>query len=165
MAAVLVAEYGIGDVDAPVDAEGVVAELNAAVGFGRVVVVAFILEDGHVGEHGEAVGESPGHEELEMVLLRQLYSHVLPVGGRPLADVDGHVENGAAHASHELGLCVGRPLEMQAAHHAARRHRLVVLHEIDRRHFGIEYTFRITLEEVSPRVVEDPRLKHHHSGD
>ena len=61
-------EDGFGGVDSPVNAEGVVENGDASVGFGVVELVAFVLEYGYVAEHGEAVGESLGDEELEVIV-------------------------------------------------------------------------------------------------
>ncbi len=66
-------------IDFPVDAEGFVLDGDATVGFGVVVVVAFLLEDGDVAEDGEAVGKASWDEELAMVVFGQLYCYVLAV--------------------------------------------------------------------------------------
>ena len=138
MTGVFLRKNGLFRVDTPVDAERTVGNGDATVGLGMIVVVAFVLEYGCLAQYGESVGESAGHEELQMIFLRQLHGHMAPVGRRTLADVDGNVEHPAAHAAHEFALGEGRTLEMQAAHHAARRARLVVLHEIDAAHSLVE---------------------------
>ena len=46
----------------------------------RVEVVAFVLENGDVGEHGESVGESAWDEELAMVFFSQFDRHVASIG-------------------------------------------------------------------------------------
>ena len=61
------------------------------------------------------MGEARRHEELVAELGAELDRHMLAVGGRAAADVDGDVEDGAVQHADELGLGMGRPLEMQAA--------------------------------------------------
>ena len=48
----------------PVDAEGVVLNGDAAVGFGMIVIVTFVLEHRCIGEYGKSVGETSRYEEL-----------------------------------------------------------------------------------------------------
>ena len=129
-----------------------------------VELVALVLEDRRLAEYGESVGEALGHQKLPVVLRRQLHRHVLPEGGRSAADVHRHVQHRAEHATHQLGLGVGRILVMQATHHAVAGHRFVVLDEVHRvaqhrRHLGVEVALREALEEVAPRVGEHPRLQ------
>ena len=83
---------------------------------------------------------------------------MLTVGGTALADVDGHIEHGSLHAAHQFGLCEGRPLEVQSAHHAIRRLALVVLHKDDAPHLFVELSLRETLEEIASWVDEDARF-------
>lgn len=163
MAGVLFAEDCVGGVDAPVDAQRCVEDGDAAVGLRGVVVVALVLEHGHIAQHGKAVGETAGHEELAMVVLCELHGHMLTVGGRAAADVDSHVEHGTAHAAHEFGLGERGQLEMQTAHHPARRARLVVLHEIYGTHFLVELALAVALEEIAAGIGEYTRLDDHHS--
>ena len=156
---VLGGEEGFGRVELPVDAEGFVGDRDAAVSLGSVVVVALVLEHGHVAQDGEAVGEPARHEELAVVILREFDGDVLSVGRGALADVNGHVEDTAADAAHELGLGVGGSLEMESAHHAAARHRLVVLHEVDLpSDCLVEGLLVVALEEVAARILEDAGL-------
>ena len=153
---VLVGEEGFGRVELPVDAEGFVGDREAAVSLGGVVVVALVLEHGHVAQNGEAVGEPARHEELSVVILREFDGDMPTICRGTLADVDGHVENTAADAAHELGLCVWRTLEVQAAHDAAARHRLVVLHEVDLPSDRlVEGLLVVALEEIASRILED----------
>ena len=159
MLRVLVGEEGFGGVELPVDAEGFVGDRDAAVSLGGVVVVALVLEHGHVAQNGEAVGEPARHEELSVVLFGKLDGDVPPVCRGTLAEVDGHVEDASADAAHELGLGVGGALEMESAHHAAARHRLVVLHEVNlASDCLVEGLLVVALEEVAARILEDAGL-------
>ena len=150
MAHVLVGEHGHGRVDVPVDAERWICDGDAAVGLGCVIVVALVLEHGHVGEDGEPVGESARYEELAVVVLRELDGDVTAVGGGALADIDGHVEHSSPDAADEFGLGEGRTLEMESAHHSVGRARLVVLYEVDGADLLVELLLGVALEEISP---------------
>lgn len=77
---VLFREDGLGLVYLPVDAEGWILYRNAAVSFGMVVVVTFILEDSYITENSKAMGEASGDKELAMVVLSQFYSYMLAIG-------------------------------------------------------------------------------------
>ncbi len=52
----------------PVDSEGGILDGDATVGFGVVVVVAFVLEYGDVTEDCESVGKASRDEELTVVV-------------------------------------------------------------------------------------------------
>ena len=66
--------------DLPVDAEGLVQDGDAAIGFGMIELVALILEDCCLAEYGKAVGKALGYEELPVIVLSQFDCDVLPVG-------------------------------------------------------------------------------------
>ena len=156
---VLVGEEGFGRVELPVDAEGFVGDREAAVSLGGVVVVALVLEHGHVAQNGEAVGEPARHEELSVVILREFDGDMPTICRGTLAEVDGHVEDASADTAHELGLGVGGLLEMEAAHHAAARHRLVVLDEVDFVAYGlVEGLLVVALKEIAACILEDAGL-------
>lgn len=154
---VLVGEDGLGQIQLPVDSERRVDDGYAAVGLGTVAVVALVLEHGHVAQHGESVCETARDEELTVVVLGQKAAYMSAVCRRALTDVDGHVKHRASDAPHQLGLRVGRTLEMESAHHAPRRAGLVVLHEVDMPHGFVEHFLVETLEEISAGVGEHPR--------
>ena len=164
MTGVFVAQEGFVGRDAPVDAEAAVQDADASVGLWGVEVVAFVLEDRCLAEDGKAVGETFGYEELAVVLFGEFDCNVLAVGGAALADVNRHIEDFAPDAPDEFALGVGRPLEVEPAHHSVGGHRFVVLHEGDVKpcllpeHLGVE-----TLEEISPGVSEDLRLDNEHA--
>ena len=156
---VLVGEEGFGGVELPVDAEGFVGDRYSAVSLGGVVVVALVLEHGHVAQNGEAVGEPARHEELSVVVLREFDGDVPAICRGTLAEVDCHVEDASADAAHKLGLGVGGPLEMESAHHTAARHRLVVLHEVNlASDCLVEGLLVVALEEIAARIIEDAGL-------
>ena len=149
--------------DAPVDAEALVQDGDAAVGLGMVELVALVLEDGGLAQYGEAVRKSFVDEELEVVVLTQFHGYVLPECGRTFADIDSHVQHATFDAAHQFGLCERRALIVQTAHHAVGGHTLVVLHEADLAadkgcEFLVELTLRETLKEIASRVVEHARF-------
>ena len=162
MVLILLGEYGLIYIYAPVDAERVIENRDTAIGLWSVKVVTLILENGHVAQHRETVGEATGHEKLAMVLLREQTGHMLSERGRSLADIHRHVEHLTAHATHELGLCVGRTLEMKATHHTACGARLVILHKVDFSHQAVKLLLVITLEKIAACILEHSRLKDQH---
>lgn len=164
MTGVFVAQEGLVGGDAPVDAEGLVQYADASVCLWGVEVVAFVLEDGCLAEDGKAVGEAFGHEELPVVVFGEFDCHVLTVGGAAFADIDRHIEDSAFDASDEFALGVGRPLEVEPAHHSVGGHRFVVLHESDvQPGLLLEFLGVEALEEVSAAVPEDHRLDDEHA--
>ena len=118
MLRVLFAQYCVFGRYLPVNTQATVKNAYAAVRFWMVELVALVLENGRLAQHGETVGEAFGNEELAMVVLGQFDRYVLAVGRAALAYVDGNVENGSLDAAHQLGLGERRALEMQAAHDA-----------------------------------------------
>lgn len=104
------------------------------------------------------MGKTFRDEELTVVVLGEFNSKMLTVGGGTHADIDGNVENGTAHAAHQLGLGVGRTLEMETAHDTTHRLALVVLDEVDMSDFLVEVALGEGLEEIATLVVEDTRL-------
>ena len=118
MLRVLFAEYGVFRWYAPVDAEAIVKNADAAVRFGMVELVALVLEHGRLAQYGKTVGETFRNEELPVVVLCQLYGHVLSVCRRAFAYVNGNVQHFSSYASNQFGLSERRTLEMQTTHHA-----------------------------------------------
>ena len=47
---------------APINAKRFVLDIDAAIGLGMVELVAFVLEYGGLGEHGEAMGKATRDE-------------------------------------------------------------------------------------------------------
>ena len=78
---VLVRQYGLVGGDSPVDSEALVQNAYAAVGFGMVELVTFVLEDGALAQYSEAVRKAFGDEELPVVVFRQLHRDALSVSG------------------------------------------------------------------------------------
>ena len=78
---VLVRQYGLVGGDSPVDAETLVEDADASVGFGMVELVTFVLEDGALAQYCEAVRKAFGDEELPVIVFRQLHRDALSVSG------------------------------------------------------------------------------------
>ena len=154
MLRVLLAQDGLLCGNSPVDAEAEVCDGDAAVGFGVVELIALVLEDGCLAQHGETMCEALRDEELPMVVFREFDGDVLPVGGRPFAYIDGYVEDGSPDTAHEFALRVGRALEVQSAHDAVLRHAFVVLHKLDGAYFLLELPLREGFEEVPAGILE-----------
>ena len=153
---VLVTQEGFVGGNAPVYAEAAVQYADASVGLWGVEVVAFVLEDRCLAEDGKAVGEAFGHEELAVVLFGEFDCHVLAVGRAAFADIHCHIEHPAPDAPDEFALGVGRPLEVEPAHHSVGGHRFIVLHEVYLQPgLLLELACVEALEEVSAGVPED----------
>ena len=149
--------------NAPVDAQTIIKDADAAIGLRVVEVVALILEHGRLAQHREAMGEATRHKKLAMVVFGQFHRHMLAVGGRSLADIHRHIEHGTLHTPHQLALGERWALEMQATHHTIAAHALIVLAEVDVTHLLVKLPLRKTLEEISTSVLEDTRLNDHHA--
>ena len=160
VARVLVGQDGLVHGNAPVDAQAIVQDADAGICLGVVELVALVLEHGRLAEHGKAVGKALGDEELAVVLCGKFHGHMLAIGGRPLADVHGHVENPTAYTSYKFRLRVGRALEVQASHHAIGAHALVVLDEVHVPYPLLELALGEGLEEVATRILEDTRFQY-----
>lgn len=129
----------------PVDAKAVVENRDASFGLWSIEVVALVLADGGLAEDGKAVGKATGDEDLTVVGITELYSHMLAVGGAALADVHCHIEDGAFDATHELALGKGWCLEVEATKDAIGGHAFVVLHKVYGSHFFVELLLREAL--------------------
>jgi hypothetical protein len=97
-------------------------------------------------------------------------SGIMPRSGQAIAssgsDVDSDVEDHAARHTHQLALRMRRLLPVQAAQHAARRARMVVLDEGDPlAGRGHERLLVVALEEEAARVAEHLGLDDEHAFD
>ena len=63
---------------------------------------------GVVGQRAQPVPEADGDEDLVPGGGADLHRHMPAIGGRAVAQVDRHIEDGAAHDADELGLGVRR---------------------------------------------------------
>ena len=115
---VLFAEYGMLSRYVPINAKTIVKDADTAVRFWMVKIIAFILEYGSLAQYGETVSEAFRDEELPVVILGQFHCHMLAVGRRAFAYVNGYIKHFPLYALHQFGLCERRTLEMQTAHHA-----------------------------------------------
>ena len=158
MTQVFSAEDGLLDGDAPVDAQLFVHELDASIGLGVVVVVALVLENGNIAEHGKAMSKTAGDEDLTMVVARELDGDMLTKGGGTTADVDNDIKNSTLNTTHELALRVGHALIVEATNDAVGGHALVVLNELYGAYQFVELALRKGLEEIATRVLKDARL-------
>ena len=62
------------------------------------------------------------NKELEMIIFCQLYSHMLAISWRALADIYSYIEDSTFYAAYQLALGIWWALEMQASHHAIATH-------------------------------------------
>lgn len=155
MARVFLAEDGFVFRDAPVDAEALVRDGDAVVGFGMIELIALILEDGSLAQYGKTVSEAFRNEELTMILFCEFDGDVLSVSGRPFPDIDGHIQDGSSHTPDKLALRIRWALEVQSAHHPIGGHAFVILHKVDGADFLLELSLRERFEEVPASIPED----------
>ena len=118
MSRILFAQDGLVRWDAPVNTQALVQNADASIGFRMIEVVALVLKYRRFAQHRKAVSKSLRDEELTVIVLRQLYSHMLTVRGTAFTDIHRYVQHGSFHTTHQLALRVRRTLEVQAAHHA-----------------------------------------------
>ena len=149
----------------PVDAEGGVVPGNAAFAVGGVVVIALVLEDGLLTQHGKTMGKATGDEELAVVLGTELHGYVLAEGGGPLADIHRYVEHPALDTANQLALAMRSALVVQAAQHAVAGHGLVVLHEGGVAHFLAKLAVGERFVEIAARITEHAGFDDDDSGD
>ena len=155
---VLVAEDGLLHRDLPVDAQLFVHKLNAGIGLGVVEVVALVLKNSDIAEHGKAMGKTTGNEELAVIVLTELYSHMLTIGGRPLADVDSNIKHPALDTTHNLALRIGGTLKVETTNDTISGHALIVLNKLDRTYLLVELALRERLKEIATGILKDTRL-------
>jgi hypothetical protein len=103
--------------DAPINTKAFIGYRDATVCFGRIEIIALVLEYGCFTQYGKTVSEASGHKELTMILFGEFHSYVLTVSGTPLAYVYRNIEYRTLYATHQLALSERRTLEMQTAHY------------------------------------------------
>ena len=63
----------------PINTKAIIENADATIGFWMIEVITLVLEDGGLGEDGEAVGKALRNEELAMIVFCQLYCHMLTI--------------------------------------------------------------------------------------
>ena len=71
----------------PINTEAIIKDGDTSIGFRMIEVITLVLEDGGLGEDGEAVGKTLRNEELTMIVLCQLYRYMLAIGWRSLTRI------------------------------------------------------------------------------
>ena len=64
MLQIFLAEYGFFNRDMPVDAKTFILDVDAAISFRMIKLIALVLENGGLGENGEAMSKATRDEEL-----------------------------------------------------------------------------------------------------
>ena len=149
----------------PVDAQGGVVPGDAAFAIRGVVVITLVQEDGFIAEHGKAMGEAAGNEELAVVLCTEFHGHMLPESGGAVADINRHIEHTALHTTHQLALAMRGTLVVQPAHHAVARHGFIVLHKGGIAHFLAEFAVGEGFEEITAGIAENAWFDNFHIGN
>ena len=63
----------------PINTESVIKDVDTSISLWMIEVITLVLEDGGLGENGEAVGKALRNEELAMVIFCQLYCYMLAI--------------------------------------------------------------------------------------
>ena len=111
------------------------------------------------------MGKAPRDEELPFILGGEFHGHVLPIGWASPANVYGYVEDTAHDYPHQLGLGVGRPLEVEASQHAGRGAGLVVLDKLRGLQRSGVLCLLVGLEEVPPAIAKDFGMENQDARD
>ena len=149
--------------DLPINTEGIVENADATIGFWVIKVITLVLEDGGLGEDGEAVGKALRNEELTMIVLGQLYRYMLAIRWRTLADIYSYIKYSTLYAAYQFALGIRWTLEVQATHYAIAAHRLIVLAEVntvsqDWGYLFFKLSLAEALEEVATSITEEAWL-------
>ena len=117
MLQIFLAEYRLFNRYAPVNAKTFILDVDAAIYFRVIELVALVLEDGGLGENGEAMSKATRDKKLTMIVFCQFYCYMLAECRRAFTDVNGYVEYCAFDAAHQLALGIWHALIMQYTHH------------------------------------------------
>ena len=108
------------------------------------------------------MGKAAGDEELEMVLSRQLHSHMTAVSRGTWAQVDSHIQHPSADHPHQLGLGMLPLLEMQSADYPIGRPAFVVLDKRNRTDIFGKLLLIERLEEIASVILEYAGADHYY---
>ncbi len=130
MVPILFGQYHIRRRNSPINRQRRVVPGDGSLMVGRIVFVAFVLENGPLAQRNETVGKTARNKELPMILSGQLHGHIPAERGRPYANIHGEIHHAPFDDAHQFALTARRQLVMQAAKHTVTGARLVVLYEI-----------------------------------
>lgn len=88
----------------PINTEAIIKDGDTSIGFRMIEVITLVLEDGGLGEDGEAVGKTLRNEELTMIVLCQLYRYMLAIGWRSLTNIYSYIKYSTLYAAYKLAL-------------------------------------------------------------
>lgn len=102
-------------------------------------------------------------EELAMIIFCQLYSYMLTISWRALADIYCNIEDSTLYAAYQLALGIRWTLEVQTSHNTIRAHTLIVLAKMNTmsQNWGnllFKLSFAEALEEISSSIAEEAWL-------
>ena len=78
--------------DFPINTEGFIKDADSTISLWMVEVITLVLEDGSLGEDGEAMSKSLWNEELAMIVFCQLYCHMLAISRGALANIYSYID-------------------------------------------------------------------------
>ena len=98
--------------DFPINTESVIEDADASICLWMIEVITLVLEDGGLGEDGEAMGKALWDEELNMIVFCQFYSYMLAISRVAFADIYCYIEHSTFYATYQLTLGIRRALEV-----------------------------------------------------
>lgn len=156
VAGVFVAQESLVGRDSPVDAEAAVQDTDATVGLWCVEVVAFIPEESCLAQDGKAVRYPFGQKHLMVVVIGELYGHMLAISGTAAADIYCNIKNSTLYATHKFALGERRQLEVESTEHTIVATGFVILYEVDvQSGLLLEFAGIEALEKISAGVTKD----------
>jgi hypothetical protein len=105
------------------------------------------------------MGETAGKKELQFVLRRKFDAHVLAIGWRTFAKIEGHIQDPSLQHADELCLSMWFELIMQAADDPVTGEGLVVLDKADIDTLPPESLFIIGFKKITPLIFVDGRFE------
>ena len=149
--------------DFPINTKAIIKDADASIGFWVIEVITLVLENGSLGEDGEAVGKTLWDEELDMIVFCQLYSYMLAIRWRSLTNIYCYIKYSTLYAAYQLTLSIWWALEVQASHYAITAHRLIVLAKVytvsqDWGNLFFKLSLAKALKEVATSVTEEAWL-------
>jgi len=78
--------------DLPINTEGFIKDRDTSICLRMIEVITLVLEDGSLGEDGEAMSKALWYEELAMIVFCQFYCHVLAISRGALANIYSYID-------------------------------------------------------------------------
>lgn len=114
----LLGEDDLDCVNLPVYTEAFIKDRYAAVCFGMIIVVTFVLKDSHIAEDCETMGEASWNKELMMIVFCQFHGCMFAICRRAFANVNSYIKDFPFDTTYKLGLSEWRFLKVETSHYS-----------------------------------------------